>query len=83
MAFFAIEPFGEAREDLRMAILASVLVNVNRGKNQKVFTPQDFMPDFWGQSVGQAEIQAETATERNDRLLPKIRNLRAIFGGKK
>lgn len=38
-----IEPFGERRADIRAGIIASVIANVNRGKNQKAFTPEDFM----------------------------------------
>jgi len=44
MAFYSIEPFGEQRADLRAAIVASVIANSNRGKNQKPFKPEDFMP---------------------------------------
>jgi len=44
IAFYAIEPFGEQRADLRAAIVASVIANCNRGKNQKAFKPADFMP---------------------------------------
>lgn len=80
MAFFAVEPFGEARDDLRMAILAAAIVNPHRGRGQRPFVPADFLPDFWGTVNRQSEIQAETLAERNERLLPKIRNLRVIYG---
>ncbi len=43
MAFYELEPFGDARADLRAGIIASTLANVNRGKETKAFTPQDFM----------------------------------------
>ena len=48
MAYYAIEPFGEERADLRMAILASLIANVNRdpAKRREPFTPAEFMPDF-------------------------------------
>ena len=47
-AYAAIEPFGEARADLRMGILASVIANANRDPKRKPdpFTPMDFIPDF-------------------------------------
>jgi hypothetical protein len=44
MAFYQIEPFGEERDDLRSGIVASVIANVNRGKNRKPFKPEEFMP---------------------------------------
>jgi len=43
-AYYNIEPFGEWRADLRQAITSMVIANVNRGKNQKAFKPEDFMP---------------------------------------
>lgn len=45
-AFAAVEPFGEERADLRMAIGACVNANIHRAKNQKAFKPGDFMPRF-------------------------------------
>jgi hypothetical protein len=46
MAFDRIEPFGEERADLRMAIVACTIANANRGKGQKAFKVDDFMPKF-------------------------------------
>ncbi len=48
MAYYAIEPFGEERADLRMGILASLIANVNRDskKQREPFAPADFMPKF-------------------------------------
>ena len=43
-----LDPWGEARADLRTATVACVIANSNRGKNSKGFTPKDFMPDFSG-----------------------------------
>lgn len=44
MAFDAIDPIGELRGDARNGILASLIYNVNRGKDVKPSTPIDFMP---------------------------------------
>jgi len=44
IAFDRIDPWSEARADLRAGIIASVVANVNRGKKTKAFTPVDFMP---------------------------------------
>lgn len=44
VAYFTIEPFGDRVEDLRMGTVASVIANVNRGKNTPTFAPLDFVP---------------------------------------
>ena len=41
-----MEPFGDYRADVRSAIIAQVVANANRGKNQRPYTVQDFMPKF-------------------------------------
>lgn len=64
MAYSALEPWGEERDDLRMAITASTIANGNRGKNQKPFKPQDFMPNF----------EPETEEQARDRLIAKALN---------
>lgn len=46
IAYYTVEPFGEQRADLRSAIIATVIANVNRGKGQRPFKTDDFMPDF-------------------------------------
>ena len=48
MAFYRLEPFGEERADLRMAILAAVIANANRDPKQRKqpYEPKDFMPQF-------------------------------------
>lgn len=42
-AYDRIEPFGEERADLRMAILATVAAQVGGAKNAR---PADFLPRF-------------------------------------
>lgn len=68
MAYSRLEPWGEERDDLRMAIIASTIANVNRGKNSKAFSPQDFMPQF----------EPETEEQAAERLIAKAR---AALGG--
>lgn len=43
MAYERIEPFGERRQDWRMAVLASLLLNMVRGKDDKALTPAGFL----------------------------------------
>lgn len=59
MAYSALEPWGEERDDLRMGIVASVIANSNRGKNQKAFKPQDFMPSFEPETEEQASARLQ------------------------
>lgn len=41
--FFETEPFGETRDNWHMAVLASILANVNRKPGTKPLTVTDFM----------------------------------------
>lgn len=44
----SLEPFGEERADLRMGILAALMINLRRTKpSDKVYKPRDFMPNFY------------------------------------
>ena len=45
-AYERIEPFGEKRADARAGMVASVMANAWKGKDQKAFTPEDFMPEY-------------------------------------
>lgn len=56
MAFAAVEPFGEERNDYRLAYALAVIVNMFRGKDSKPVTPQDLMP-----TVGLAAYVPEPA----------------------
>jgi hypothetical protein len=46
MCYFALEPWGEERADLRTGILSSLLANIHRDEKKRhdPFTPEDFMP---------------------------------------
>ena len=47
-AYERIEPFGENRADLRMAISTASLVNKGRGRGAPKVKAADFMPNFDG-----------------------------------
>ena len=49
IALSRLEPFGDARADLRAGIVASAVVNVHRSRDDEPLTPDDFMPDFYRQ----------------------------------
>jgi hypothetical protein len=44
MAYEQIEPFGQSMENWRMAMICCTIANCHRGKNDKVFKVEDFMP---------------------------------------
>jgi len=46
MAFERLEPFGEYRDDMRAALIASTIANCNRSPKSKPFSLADFMLDF-------------------------------------
>lgn len=43
-AYCSIEPFGPQADYWRAGVIAAMIANVNRKKNQQPFTPEDFMP---------------------------------------
>jgi hypothetical protein len=45
-AYEKLEPFGEARADLRMGISTAATLNVNRRRGSQPIKPRDVMPDF-------------------------------------
>ena len=61
MAFSRLEPWGEERADLRMGIIASTIANANRGKGQKPYKVQDFLPSFEQETeeAAQARLMAK------------------------
>lgn len=42
-AYYNLEPWGQPKEDIRAGIVASTIANVNRGKETKAFTYNDFI----------------------------------------
>ena len=46
MAFDRLHPFGDYREDVRSAIVASTIANCHRSSKTKPFSVSDFMPKF-------------------------------------
>ena len=68
-AFAQLEPFGTETQYLGHAITSSVVANANRGKNQKPFKVDDFMPRF--------EKQEQTT----DQMLQIAQMLTAVNGG--
>lgn len=82
MAYYALEPFGEERGDMRAGIVASTLYNVHRGKNTRAATPEDFMPKYGREEAEdqddevreQAEAQRAKGVEQKLRAFFRARN---------
>lgn len=59
MAYARVEPFGQTRDNWHMAVLASVLVNINVGKDSKTVSPEDFMWKVKPPKPTKAELRRE------------------------
>lgn len=46
-AYYAEEPFGEARGDIQAALIAATIVNVNRKKGSRARKISEFLIDWW------------------------------------
>lgn len=74
MAFYALEPFGDNRADLRIGILAALTANIARDEKRrsKPYEVDDFMPKF-----DRTEKEAQPWEEQ----LALVEMLNAAFGG--
>ena len=71
MAFARHEPIGAQRGDLQAAMICMLVANVNRGKGQRPFRVQEFLPEYWPHS-------AEPDWQRQ---LAMVEMLNAAMGG--
>ena len=55
MAFDQLEPFGRRAEYVGHALVASTIANVNRGKDQKAYEIEDFLPQYAEEKEDQTE----------------------------
>ncbi len=69
MAYFALEPFGEERADLRAALIACLIANANRDekKHPQPFRVEEFMP------VRETSLPLESAGSSTPTPLPEGR----------
>ena len=80
-AFYQMEPFGEVRDDYRMAILASVVANCHRGKKGRKAKPMDFMPKF-GEDKEQTPEEMQAKLKRALMQAQKADNQKQIVDSK-
>lgn len=60
--FFAIEPWGTEEDWRRNAALSSLIANVNRGKSQRAYRMDDFMPKYGKPSGDRQSPEEQKAT---------------------
>lgn len=81
--FAEVEPFGEARADLRDAMIASLIANVNRDPQSRPqpFTPDDFLIDYEARWRGDDEDEAteEERAEDAARLMARMAQAQAVL----
>ena len=76
MAFYQLEPFGYEQEMLGHAITATTIANVNRGKDQKAYKIEDFMPKL---KYDSDPLEMQEKTVEDSVLAVKLLNV--TFGG--
>ena len=67
---YQMEPWGEERADLRMAILASTIVQLERPKARVPL--DDFLPDFYAQYRPKVSAQAVLKSQAAFRLVTQM-----------
>lgn len=73
-----LEPYGEYGEWLRSGLVCATMANINRGKNQRAFTPQDFMPEAFS-----PRKKTETVKSMKDKWIAIMNAQNAIVGARK
>jgi len=63
-AYYAVEPWGEERADLRTGILAALQANLWRKSGTPAVKPADFMPDFLGREAEEQSPEDQMAMMR-------------------
>ena len=74
--FYAMEPWGEERADLRAGIVAATMANCHAGKRGKAFEARDFMPQFGGKRRGSEPMTAEQMKSKM-KMFAAMQNVRA------
>lgn len=71
MAYARVEPFGQRRDNWHMAVLASVLINLQIGKDAEPVKPDAFM---WKITPTKAERRREER-RKNREMVQKMKRL--------
>jgi len=69
-AYYALEPFGDDRADLRAGVIAATTANVFRKSGTPPYKARDFMPKFGGPKPDWREM------------LEKVKAINAALGGR-
>lgn len=71
MAFAEREPVGAERLEVMIAQLTAVVANIARGKQQRAYAVDDFLPRYW-----------QPRRPAWERMLEQVRGLNTLFGGR-
>jgi len=74
-AFWAVEPWGDERADIRSAMICCVTANAWRGKDDPPATLKDFLPKFGAEDESPEEIEPDTADDLKRKLIAFTRAL--------
>lgn len=67
---YELDPWGEARADLRSGVVASTIANRHRGRQERAYTAQDFLPHFGEHPmIGQPVVVRRQTTEEIQALI--------------
>jgi hypothetical protein len=80
-AYCSLEPFGPPAAHWQVALVAATIANANRGKNQKAFKPEDFMPQSMTQAPERDEMDQEAAGRAITARFEALADLHRIHGG--
>lgn len=79
--YYALEPFGEYQEYWRTGLICSMIANIMRGKNQRAYVPEDFMPQSFvmkrKQSTSELKELFQAHFDKGDRKITKKDFMRA------
>lgn len=57
--YAALEPFDETRDDYRAASIVTMIANVNRGKDHRAYSIEDFVLKFGSENSRQRQTSAD------------------------
>lgn len=55
MAYYNLEPWGEAEMDLRFGVLCALTANIHRAPGRPAADPRTFMPSEWRQKAAERQ----------------------------
>jgi len=82
IAFYNLDPFGMERDDLRSAIIAATVANVNRSSEQEPLSPEEFMPRLGERALITEDVAGVLPAVSPEQGVATLEMLNAMFGGR-